>query len=218
MSAKVSLAKKAYQQILDDIVNQRLPAGTLLGEAELGAALGMSRTPIREALKQLALEGFLTIIPKKGAVVCSYSLADMMNCHEVAKEIDALLAENVANALLRKALQSDSLNSLYELVCKMDEAYSQKNYTLWVSYDNQFHVQLIQLCTNPYIVATALQIRSHLMRLSWFITPKSINLNLSNQEHHMLLSCIQHGDVAGARAIAKRQSERSLEELRQIRM
>ncbi len=214
--AKTSLAQTAYDSILDDIVTQTLQAGSLIAENELGKQLGMSRTPIREAFKRLAQEGFIKILPQKGAVVCGYSLLDMIKCHEIAKEVDGALAESISNSVASGEISKEALIPLYELVSSMNEAYEANDYKRWVGCDNLFHTELIALCTNQYIVISAQQLRGHLMRLSWFITPRNINLKLSNLEHTELLDHICRADAKGARSIARRQSERSLEELRSV--
>ncbi|MGI6031109.1 MAG: GntR family transcriptional regulator [Eubacteriales bacterium] len=211
--AKSSQAQKAYESIRDEIVLQHLTPGAIIVESEYGEKLGMSRTPVREALKRLASEGFLTIVPRKGAIVKSYSPRDMMMCHDIAKEVDGALAESLAQRVASGSLSREALQPLFTLLDEMDQLLREERIKEWTACDSRFHELLMELCDNPYIVMCASQLRMHLTRVLWFVTPTHIDKQASNQEHRAVAEAIAAGEPEQAREAARRQSIRIRQEL-----
>ncbi len=213
MEVKISQAEKAYEIIRDEILTQKLTPGTLIIESDYGAQIEMSRTPVREALKRLANEGFIEIIPRKGAIVKNYSIKDMLMCHEIAEVIDGALAANLALAHKNGEIEDEKISYLNALVDDMDKAFEQKDMKVWAKSDMNFHICLCEMCKNPYISTYATQIRVQLSRVLWFITPKYIDKQMSNNEHRELVKAIDSGDCERARIIAGEQSRRIRKEL-----
>lgn len=211
--AKSSQAEKAYEAIRDEIVLQTLTPGSIIVESEYGEKLGMSRTPVREALKRLATEGFLTIVPRKGAIVKSYSPRDMMMCHDMAKEVDGALAERLAEMVRTGSLTRQQLQPLMELVDEMDRLLAENRIKEWTACDSQFHDLLISLCDNPYIVMCASQLRIHLTRVLWFVTPNYLDKKTSDAEHRAVVDAIAAGDAPRAREAGRQQSIRIRQEM-----
>jgi len=214
MAENCSAAQKAYETIRDEIVLQKLTPGSIIVESDYGEKLGMSRTPVREALKRLSNEGFVSIIPRKGAIVSSYSLKDMLMCHEIARDIDGALCANLARAVRSGELSADALSPLLGLCGEMEKRLAEGDIRGWTECDSRFHRMLIGLCQNPYIVMCASQIRMHLTRVLWFVTPAHIDKSRSNAEHRETVEAIAAGCENAARKAAMSQSERISQELR----
>lgn len=218
-SVKCSLAQIAYEQIRDEIITQTLKPGSLISEYVYAEKLGMSRTPIREAIKRLSNEGFISIIPQKGAIISDYSLGSMVLCLEASKDVEAGLAGSLAKSVLNKRLVKKQFDKLYVMVERMRELSKHpENESFlyeWIELDNAFHAQLITRCENKYIVLCAQQLRLHLMRLAWFTTSKYVNRTLSSEEHLVMLDYICEGDIENARSIARQQCERTSAEIKE---
>src|SRR5919107_3608056 len=89
-------AERAYHDLRDRIVTLRLPPGTVLREDELMRSLGIGRTPLREAVKRLALENLVAVQPRRGTFVSAVEAADIANISEVRAELEGFAAELAA--------------------------------------------------------------------------------------------------------------------------
>jgi DNA-binding GntR family transcriptional regulator len=101
------LKDTVYLQLLDDIVSDALPPGSILREAELAARFGVSKTPLRDALVRLQKDGFVTIPPYRSAVVAGYTRTDLREIYE--------LRELLEGACARQAAENIGVDELAEL-------------------------------------------------------------------------------------------------------
>ena len=88
-----SLSARVYNHIRDGILSGRYKDGDELKEMTIGEELGVSRTPVREALRQLDLEGLITIIPNKGAFVEGVSLDDIRDIYDIRARLEGLMCQ-----------------------------------------------------------------------------------------------------------------------------
>ena len=88
-----SLGQKVFQRIREDILEGNYKVGEELKEQLIGEQMGVSRTPVREALRQLELEGLVEIISNKGAFVVGFSLEDIQDIYEMRAELEGLCAK-----------------------------------------------------------------------------------------------------------------------------
>jgi DNA-binding GntR family transcriptional regulator len=203
MNKMRSHAQRAYEAIKADIVSQKLKPGSFISESEYANQIGMSRTPVREALKALANEGLIDIYPRKGVQVKNFTLQDLILCHEAAEGLDGTLAAAIAEKAARGKISEEDFAALYTLVDQMDQSLESGDMQKWVSYDYQFHNKLISLCDNPYIVQYVSTSRNRLNLTLWFMTPKYIDKRRSNIEHKTLADAVREGNPAKAREAAQ---------------
>ena len=85
-----SLREKVFQKLREDILKGKYKKGDELVECTIGKELGVSRTPVREAVRQLALEGLVQIIPNKGAFVTGISSQDVMDMYQIRARLDGM--------------------------------------------------------------------------------------------------------------------------------
>src|ERR671910_3052834 len=97
------VAERAYTELRDRIVTLRLPPGTVLREDDLMDELGIGRTPLREAVKRLALEGFVAVQPRRGTYVTEIDAAEIVHITEVRAEL-----EGYAAALAARRMDADA--------------------------------------------------------------------------------------------------------------
>lgn len=129
-----SLRGRVFAQLQDDILNGKYSAGDSLVETRLSEELGVSRTPIREAIRQLELEGLVSTIPNKGAVVKGISAKDIEDIYTIRMKIEGLAARWAAEKI------SDSELAELKEALEFEEFYTLKNdATHLLKFDSKFH-------------------------------------------------------------------------------
>jgi DNA-binding GntR family transcriptional regulator len=129
-----SLRGKVFAKIEQDIINGRYMSGDSLVEGKLSEELGVSRTPVREALGQLELEGLVTLVPNKGAIVKGISNKDIEDIYTIRIMIEGLAARWAA-----ESITDEELKELRDAVL-LEEFYTQKNEeSHLLDSDSQFH-------------------------------------------------------------------------------
>jgi DNA-binding GntR family transcriptional regulator len=160
LNQPVSLAKLAYDAILKSILSNEMRPGEASNEMMLAKELGISRTPVREALLELSVQGLITFLPRKGIVVNQFTEADIIEIFELRLAIESAAVEKLASinpppdfCLLQKSFD------------RQNEAIREKDYWMYMSGDRDFHVALTQLTGNKRMVAVLENIRNmvHLM-------------------------------------------------------
>jgi DNA-binding GntR family transcriptional regulator len=206
---RVSLVDRAYDEIRRRILdNQYAPAQQVL-ESELAAELGMSRTPLREALVRLENENFVELVPRHGMRVVPLSLQSLRDMYEVLTALELAAVERLA----RERPGDDVLAPLDAALDEMDVALKTQDLDAWVRADEQFHRMLLDLCGNPRLAALALTLwdqghraRTATVRLRGSLTP-------SNREHRAVVEAIRRGDGREARAQHRRHRARASQEI-----
>lgn len=194
--ARVSLVERAYEEIRRRILdNEYQPAQQVL-EHELAADLGMSRTPVREALVRLQNEGFVRLIPRHGMRVVPLSLADLRDMYEVLTALEMTAVER----LVKLERSSEVLAPLEKALDDMDRALASGNVDSWVQADERFHRTLIELSGNARLAAMAFSVWEQGHRARMMTVRFRTSLQQSNQEHRALVDAIRRGDLDAARA------------------
>ncbi|MEP0960733.1 MAG: GntR family transcriptional regulator [Roseobacter sp.] len=197
MSTTQSNTQRAVSELRRMIFDAELSPGSDHLETELADMLGMSRTPIREAILVLAEQGLVVLRPRRGMRVMAISVEDMRDIYDVLTELESLAAENAA--LQRYSLQD--LSVMYETIEAMDTALAKDDRIAWARADNAFHKELVRLGKNARIEMIATMMEDQVRRA------KSITLHMrptplkSNRDHRELLTAIQAGDPIKAREL-----------------
>ena len=202
-------AEGAYQRLKPMILDNLLPPGTQMLEAEIALQLGLSRTPVREAMLRLQQDGLVAITPRHGMRVLPISAADMRDIYDVLESLEPTAAELVA----RRELPDSALRPL-EAACEaMEAALTAEDRARWAAADEDFHLTLATLCGNQRLAAMVMQVwdQSHRARM--------FTLNLrplparSTQEHRAMLLAIRAGNGEGARELYRQHRRRGGAEL-----
>lgn len=195
-SAPQSNYQRALSGLREMIFSGDLPAGSDHLETELAERLGMSRTPVREALLTLESQGLVTVRPRRGARIVPVSADDMREIYEVLTELESLAAENAAKA----GYKETELATLAEAIDAMDAALEQENLVGWAAADDRFHAELVRLGGNGRIETIVDRLQDQVRRAratTLYIRPKPVK---SNEDHRAVYGAIRQGDAAGARA------------------
>src|SRR5579875_3018490 len=111
-SSRELLADRAYDELRDRLVTLRIPPGAPIDEDEIGAELGMGRTPVREAIKRLALENLVTVFPRRGTFASDINITDLAYVSDVRCQLEAHAAYRAAQRL--SPAQKAELESLLD--------------------------------------------------------------------------------------------------------
>ena len=145
-SEKRPLSEVIRAEIEQEIMSGRLQAGSQLDEQTLSERYGVSRTPAREALIQLAAVGLVTMRPRQGAVVASVTLKDYVSLHEILVELEALAAK-----LATRRMNSAERARLSETYEQCVAAAGQQDAERYRSANDAFHETLYAASRNPIL-------------------------------------------------------------------
>lgn len=208
-AAGSSMVDAAYERMRRRILDNVWPPGHRALEQEVALELGMSRTPVREALVQLQNEGLVEVIPRHGMRVLPVSPTDMREIYQILTALECMAAELLA---LRKPSDAQ-LQPLMDASAAMDLALKADDLDAWARADESFHAQLLELAGNRQLQATVLNYwdRAHRARMFTLrLRPKPVN---STQEHGQLVDCLRRGDADGAAQVNRAHRERANREL-----
>ena len=165
------LREVVLESLREAIKNEILEPGERLMEIQLADALGVSRTPIREALRKLELEGFIVMVPRKGAYVADISLKDITDIMEIR-----LALEELAAGLAADRITEEELEQMECSLVEKREAISQGDMERLVEVDTQFHEALYQASRNERLVAMLNNLREQIQRfrIAIFTAPMSL--------------------------------------------
>jgi DNA-binding GntR family transcriptional regulator len=201
-----SLVDAAYRTMRVKILDNEWAPGHRALEQELALELGVSRTPVREALIRLAQEGLVEVVPRHGMRVLPVSAADMNEIYQLLGSLEATAAEMVAQ---RKPAARD-IAPLEAASRAMDAALKTGDLDAWAQADERFHRHLVELCGNRLLAATVYN-RARMFTLR--LRPLPVH---STREHRDLVRALRKGDAAVAREIHRAHRERGRLELTSI--
>lgn len=205
VSKPKSSSTMALEQLRTLIFTGQLGAGTDHLENELAERLGMSRTPVREALLVLEGQGLVEVRPRKGVRIRTLSPADMEEVYDVLTALESLAAANAARA----EYGEDTLTLLTHSIDQMDDALAHEDRDAWAVADDSFHAELVRLGGNSRVQAIV-EMMSDQVRRARLVTLHMRPLPLdSNKDHRALLGLIRKGDAEGAEALHHRHRSRA---------
>jgi DNA-binding GntR family transcriptional regulator len=207
--ARASLVEDAYRAIRLRILDNIYPPGQQKLESALAEDLGISRTPVREALIRLANEGLVEVVPRHGMRVLPVSPDDMREIYEVLKALESAAAETLA----RRRPTDAELRPLVEATRDMARMLKADDLDAWAAADERFHQGLVELAGNRTLIDAVARLadRAHRARLFTLrLRPKPVN---STREHMALLERIRAGDAVGAVEVNRAHRERATGEL-----
>ena len=204
-----SMVDAAYEQLRRRILDNDWPPGHRALEHEVATELGMSRTPVREALMRLQNEGLVEVIPRHGVRVLPVSGNDMQEIYQILTALECMAAELLA---ARKP-SAKELEPLVDATKAMDKALRADDLDAWAAADERFHAHLIELAGNRQLQATVLNYwdRAHRARMFTLrLRPKPVN---STKEHMQMVDRLRAGDSEGAASVTRAHRERARHEL-----
>ncbi len=142
-----TLWEKVYQHLKTEILENRIPPGTVIQEVPLAESLGVSRGPIREALGRLAAEGLVTVTPRRGTVVTALTKRDFLEAYQVREALEAL-----AVSLAVPRLTADDFAHLDRLMDEMDACAARDEVTGFFEANSAFHEAFVVASGNAKLL------------------------------------------------------------------
>jgi DNA-binding GntR family transcriptional regulator len=191
------LADRAYFMLRDRIVDLRLPPGAMLREDELMQEMGIGRTPLREAVKRLALEHLVEVRPRRGTQVTDVHAEDIARFAEVRAELEAHAARLAAERMgAEMRPDADALAAeLEELAAEDAEAL--------MRLDERIHRFAWRASDNPYLEATLEGYYALSLRVWHLVLDRVPSLPGAVHEHAVLLEALLSGDGARAETLMR---------------
>jgi DNA-binding GntR family transcriptional regulator len=194
--ATESISERAYGLLRDRIVTLRLPPGTLLREDELMRELSIGRTPLREAVKRLALENLVAVQPRIGTYVTSVDAADIVHISEVRAELEAQAAELAARRM------DDGLRERCEaLLAEVRGLDRSADADALMAMDESVHRLAWEGSQNPYLIETLERYFVLSLRVWYVVLDRVPGLGAAVFDHARFLEALLAGDAATARAL-----------------
>jgi DNA-binding GntR family transcriptional regulator len=145
--SKKTIAAMVQERIRDAILNGTLPAGSRLDQNQLANDLNVSLVPVREALKKLEGEGFVQIVPRRGAFVTESSVADMEDLYFARSLLEGQAAYHAA-----ERLSADDLEKLDSLLDEMGSALERQDYASFTQTNHDFHFIIYRAAGSKHLV------------------------------------------------------------------
>jgi DNA-binding GntR family transcriptional regulator len=203
------LADRAYVELRDQIVTLAIPPGAPINEESLGRELQLGRTPLREAIKRLALENLVAVYPRRGTFVTEINITDLAHISDVRGQLEGHAAYRAAERLT--PVQRDQLDALVDEI----EAAAGGAQQL-MELDARIHRFVYGCAGNPYLRDTLERYLNLSLRIWYLVLGRLPHLFERVHEHQELLRAIRDGDAPGARSIAAAHVARFETEIRGV--
>ena len=181
-----------------------LKPGERLMEIQLAEELGVSRTPVREAIRKLELEGYVIMMPRRGTYVANLSIRDVNEVFEIRTSLDSL-----ASGLAAERITDEELERLQRLLVLIGGYIETNNMDKIVETDTEFHDLLYQASRNTRLVGIIFNLREQLTRFRATSMSFPGRLKATLEEHRRIVEAIAQGDVKEAQLAAEDHMEKS---------
>ena len=198
-----SLSKIAEETIREGIVRGTFRLGEPLQEAKLSSELGISKTPIREALTALKLQGLVEIFPQRGAFVFTLSQARVFQLCRYR-----IVLENAALDLSLACDRKAFLDSLSETLREMTIARERKDFQTYLDQDSEFHETFFRHCGNAYLADGYKKVGDVVRTMRTYLSLRPHRTDKSFEEHESILQFLEARDIDAAKAVLETQIKR----------
>jgi DNA-binding GntR family transcriptional regulator len=198
-----TLAERAYRLIEEMLVTLEIPPGSLMSELDLAKRLGISRTPVGEALSRLSRSGLVTVLPRRGFIATEISVTHQLRLLELRREVARLVARLAA----LRALPAQRA-ALLDVARKFAQAVKTGDEHEYMAADHTFH-RLVALCAQNDFAVQALETLDSQTRRFWFAHrhQAGVELPVVAPLHAQLAVAIEQGDAEKAGAVSDALSE-----------
>jgi DNA-binding GntR family transcriptional regulator len=190
------LSDRAYAALRDRLVSLRIPPGAPIDEEALTGELGVGRTPVREAIRRLALERLVVVYPRRGTFAAAINITSLTDITDVRVPLEAHAAERAA-----VLCDDDDRREADGLIAELEAAEASQRSL--IELDARVHRFVYRCCRNPYLeqdLDRYLNMSLRIWHLTWNRLPP---LQERVREHCQLLEAIRDGDAERAREIAR---------------
>lgn len=194
---KYSLRGRVFHKLREDILNGKYKENEELKEVAIGEELGVSRTPVREAFRQLELEGLIQIVPNKGAYVTGINAKDVKDIYMIRSSLEGMCAR-----LATENITPEQLEELEENVYLASFHASKGHMEQMAELDNRFHHILYAACDSKMLENLLQDFHQYVIRIRRKTLSTKERGIASNEEHRQIMEAIKAGDGAEAEQLA----------------
>src|SRR5579884_3324996 len=210
-STRGLLADRAYRALRDRLVTLRIPPGSPIDEDALGQALQMGRTPVREAIKRLALENLVTVFPRRGTFASEINITDLAHISDVRAQLEGHAAYRAAERI------TDSQRAeLAGLLIELDVRRGADEVEMLMELDATVHRFIYRCAGNPFLEETLGRYLNLSLRIWYLVIDRLPHLFTRVHEHEEVLHAIESGQAERAREILTRHIGTFEQEIRSV--
>ncbi|MBE3599575.1 MAG: GntR family transcriptional regulator [Limnochordaceae bacterium] len=192
------LRELVFEALREAIISGALPPGERLMEVQLADELGVSRTPVREAIRKLEHDGFVVMIPRKGAYVADISLKDVAEIFDVRKALEALAAQ-----LAAERASDEDLERTERVLVEYDACINQGDITRLIEVDTRFHEAIYQMAGNSRLKQMLSLLSEQVMRYRTMTLSHGPRMRRALEEHRRIVEAIAARDGEKASRLAR---------------
>jgi len=193
---RATLHEQVAQRLRQMLVENRIAPGAKLNERALSEALNVSRTPLREAIKMLAAEGLVELLPNRGAIAVALSEADVLNTFEVMAGLEAQ-----SGALAAERVTVAELQEITAMHYEMLAAYTRRDLPAYYQLNAAIHSAINRAAKNPVLTATYQQVNARLQALRFRSNQDDTKWQAAMAEHDQMVAALTARDAAAMQRV-----------------
>ena len=190
------LADRAYRALRDRLVTLRIPPGSPIDEDAISRELHMGRTPVREAIKRLALENLVTVFPRRGTFASEINITDLAHISDVRLQLEGHAAFRAA-----ERITESQRAELVGLLDELELSHDNDEIEMLMDLDATVHRVIYRCAGNPFLEETLGRYLNLSLRIWYLVIDRLPHLFVRVHEHEEVLRAIGSGDAPRARQI-----------------
>ncbi len=210
--AHVSISEKAYSALRESILRRTFAPGQQLHLEQLELQLGVSRTPLKQALTRLTLEGLVKITPRRGTYVAELNPEDVTERFDMRRFLEVGAVEQAL-----QGMTPEGLHKMCEIAASLEKIVrpdgDTDQYEQYIDWDREFHATFIGFAHNKMLNEAYENLNVHLYVVRVYYAGRDKNLDRVNQEHRELLRVLETCDVAAVRRAISNHLEKSKQDI-----
>lgn len=193
---RATLHDQVAQRLRQMLVESQIPPGAKLNERELAQVLQVSRTPLREAIKMLAAEGLVELLPNRGAIAVELDEADVLNTFEVMAGLEALSGELAAQRITQA-----ELSEIKAMHFEMLAAWTRRDLSSYYRLNSLIHEAINKAAKNPVLTATYTQVNARLQALRFRSNQDEDKWKRAMGDHERMIAALDARDPQAMRDV-----------------
>jgi len=193
---RAALHEQVAHRLRQMLVESRIPPGAKLNERELAEVLHVSRTPLREAIKMLAAEGLVELLPNRGAIAVELDEADILNTFEVMAGLEGMSGE-----LAAQRITDAELAEIRAMHFEMMAAWTRRDLSNYYRLNSQIHEAINRAAKNPVLTDTYRQVNARLQALRFRSNQDEEKWKRAVKEHEKMVEALAARDAAAMRQV-----------------
>lgn len=193
---RAALHEQVAHRLRQMLVENRIAPGAKLNERELSEVLQVSRTPLREAIKMLAAEGLVELLPNRGAIAVELSEADVLNTFEVMAGLESQSGE-----LATQRITEAELAEIKAMHFEMMAAYTRRDLSNYYRLNALIHQAINAAAKNPVLSTTYAQVNARLQALRFRSNQDEDKWKNAVREHEQMIAALSARDAQAMRAV-----------------